>query len=88
MKCGYCGRTFIPQYPHQKYCSKKCSNNRHREQKCAYARRRYNQIRNKQLLDVQQFKPGTSNLTGKRLPDDKEEYDRIQREIKRLKLRK
>ena len=87
MKCGYCGTTFIPQYPNQKYCSKTCSNNRHREQKCEYARRRYNQIRNKEIIDASAFRPGTGNLTQHKLPDDDQEYERIQRELQRLRLR-
>ena len=88
MKCGYCGAHFIPQYPNQKYCSKECSRNRHREQTCEYARRRYNQIRNKQIIDHHDFRnPGTGNLTQHRLTDEEAEYERIQREIKRLRLR-
>ena len=87
MKCGYCGATFIPQYPNQKYCSKTCSNNRHREQKCAYARRRYKRIRDKDLINPSQFKPGTSNLHQHKLADDEAEYKRIQQEMRRLKLR-
>ena len=87
MKCGYCGTTFIPRYPNQKYCSKECSRNRHREQKCEYARRRYNQIRNKQIIDASAFRPGTGNLTQHRLTDEEAEYERIQRELQRLRLR-
>ena len=44
-------------------------------------------IRNKQIIDASAFRPGTGNLTQHRLTDEEAEYERIQREIKRLKLR-
>lgn len=86
MSCGWCGTTFIPQHPHQKYCSKTCSRNMHREQKNRYARQRYRRIRNKEIIDNKVFKPGTGNLTENRLPDDNKEFERVRREKRRLKL--
>ena len=84
--CGYCGQDFIPQYPHQKYCSKECSRKKHREQKTEYQRRRYQQVRNKAIIDNRPFRPGTGNLTGKPLKDEWEEWERIQKELRRLGL--
>jgi len=88
MKCGYCGTTFIPRYPNQKYCSKDCSRNRHREQNADYQRRRYAQVKNKAILDNRPFRPGTGNLTGKPLADNNAEYERVRAELRRLGLKK
>ena len=88
MKCGYCGATFIPQYPNQKYCSKECSRKKHREQKTEYQRRRYQQVRNKAIIDHRPFRPGTGNLTEKPLLDDLAEYERVRAELRRLGLKK
>ena len=87
MKCGYCGTRFIPRYPNQKYCSKDCSKKKHREQKADYQRRRYAQVKNKAIIDNSAFRPGTGNLTQHRLTDEEAEYERIQRELQRLRLR-
>ena len=45
------------------------------------------QIRNKQIIDNSAFRPGTGNLTQHRLTDEEAEYERIQRELQRLRLR-
>ena len=91
-KCKYCGKPFTKKHNREMYCSKECRLNALREQKARYQAKRRLRIK-KGLLVLPEYKKyglgsyGTS-ANGHRKSKFTQEYLAIQREMKRLGLRK
>ena len=91
-KCKYCGRPFHKKHNKSQYCSKECALNMTRENKARYQAKRRLRVKRKVLI-LPEYKIsgmgsyGTS-CNGHRKKDFKEEYNSIQKEFRRLKLRR
>ena len=91
-KCKYCGKPFTKTHNRQVYCSDSCRLNARREQKARYQAKRRLRIKQK-ILVVDEYKKyglgsyGTS-ANGHRKSKFSQEYIAIQKEMKRIGLRK
>lgn len=90
--CKYCGKPFTKTHNRQVYCSDKCRLNARREQKARYQAKRRKKIKQK-LLIVDEYKKynlgsyGTS-ANGHRKSKFSQEYIAIQKEMKRIGLKR
>ena len=88
--CKYCWSKFNKDHNRQEYCCEECSMKALKEQKAAYQRKRRKLIRDgeKVVRDSEKKKLGTGLLTSNRHKDFGREYRALEKEIKRLKLRR
>ena len=91
-KCKYCGKPFTKRHNRQMYCSESCRTNAKREQKARYQAKRRKKIKQK-ILIVDEYKKynlgsyGTS-ANGHRKDTFSQEYIAIQKEMKRIGLKR
>lgn len=78
-KCKWCGKPFKKEHNRQEYCCQKCRTYALLEQKMIFARQ-YRKKHSKQRL-------GTSGLSQHKHESHEKEYEVIQNEMKRLKLK-
>ena len=83
--CEYCGKQFIKQHGNQKYCSKICSENKNRELNADAANKHYHHVKKVRGGD-KVWGLGSGSLGPHRHEDWKVEYEKIENEIRRLKL--
>lgn len=92
VKCKYCGKPFTKSHNRQMYCSDSCRRNALREQKARYQAKRRLKIKQKVLI-VDEYKKyglgsyGTS-ANGHRKNNFSHEYMAIQKEMKRIGLKR
>lgn len=91
--CKWCGKGFNKSYPQNKllYCSDECRKNAHREQNARSQMKRRIRARNGEIVMSEREKNnhyGEGFLSGHRCKDFDREYQVIQLEMKRLKLKK
>lgn len=92
VKCKYCGKPFTKTHNRQMYCSDSCRRNALREQKARYQAKRRLRIKQKVLI-VDEYKKyglgsyGTS-ANGHRKNKFSQEYIAIQKEMKRIGLKR
>ena len=85
-KCEYCGTIFTKNKDHRRYCSTQCAKYARLEHKADYQKHRRKQINNKELISNENEYIGTSFLSKNRRKDFKTEHEKIQKEMRRLKL--
>lgn len=92
VKCKYCGKPFTKRHNREMYCSDSCRRNALREQKARYQAKRRLRIKQKVLI-VDEYKKyglgsyGTS-ANGHRKNKFSQEYIAIQKEMKRIGLKR
>lgn len=84
--CKYCGKPFYKEHNKTCYCSDECRLNALREQKAEYQRKRRKLINKGVLVSNEKEYIGTQFLSQHRQEDFEDEYESIQKEMKRLKL--
>ena len=82
--CQLCGKPYKKKYKNQRYCSPDCSQEARRLKSRIYFSKWY--TKNKTYCWAR--KKGTGTLGPHRHTTDKEEYEAIQTELRRLQLRK
>ena len=82
--CQLCGKPYTKKYKNQRYCSTECSQEARRLKNRIYFSRWY--TKNKTYCWAR--KKGTGTLGPHRHTTDKEEYEAIQTELRRLRLRR
>ena len=87
VKCSWCGKTFIRHYKTVKYCSDDCRHEALKEQKAVYQRRRRKRINRGALCSNETEYIGTGYLSKNRRTDFDDEYNAIQKELQRLRLK-
>ena len=85
-KCKWCGEEFIKNHNREMYCSDYCRKAALREQWAVNSYNYRNRYKN-QLNYKKQVKVGTGCLGAHRLSDFDKEYQKISREMKRLRVR-
>ena len=85
-KCKYCGKPFYKQHNKTCYCSDECRTLALKEQKAEYQRKRRKLINKGVLVSNEKEYIGTQFLSQHRQEDFEDEYESIQKEMKRLKL--
>ena len=80
VKCAYCGKPFKKQHNRQKYCSKTCSQNAHREQKNKWAYHNYHTNKNK----INNTRIGTRTIGPHKHPITTREQEIVTNEKQRL----
>lgn len=83
--CEYCGEEFIKTHGNQKYCSKKCSENKNRELNNDAANKYYHHVK-KQRGGDKAWGLGSGSLGPHCHSDHLLEHQKIQNELRRLKL--
>ena len=86
-KCEYCGKPFTKNKEHRRYCSTQCAKYARLEHKADYQKTRRKQINNKELISNENEYIGTSYLSQHRRKNFNEEHAKIQKEMRRLKLK-
>ena len=81
--CQLCGKPYKKQYRNQRYCSEDCSQEARRLKSRVYFSRWY--TKNKTYCWAR--KKGTGTLGPHRHQTDEDEYEAIQTELRRLRLR-
>lgn len=74
--CAWCGKLYMVEHANQKYCSKKCADERQRERA-----RAYNAYKRKLY---KKFPLGTTNLRKKRHPNFERELELVEKEYGRV----
>ena len=87
-KCKWCGKPFEKQHNRQEYCSEECFHFARLEQKAIYQRRRRKLINNGVIVSNETRHLGTGYLSEHCHDDPDEEYEAIQKELKRVKRSK
>ena len=90
-KCKYCGKPFFKTANRTCYCSDRCRSLALREQKAEYQRKRRKLIRDGVLVAPNERASndiGTGFIGEHRNDDDLEELNVIQRELRRLRIRR
>lgn len=91
-RCKRCGRPFHKLHNKSQYCSEECAKNNIRDLKARYQRRRRLLVKNKHIIlsEKQKYGLGSYGTCSRRhrKKDFKEEYTSIQKEFRRLKLRR
>ena len=81
--CQLCGKPYTKKYRNQRYCSEDCSKEAPRLKNRIYFSKRY--TKNKTYCWAR--KKGTGTLGPHRHDNDESEYEAIQTELRRLRLR-
>lgn len=91
-KCKYCGKPFNKKHNREVYCSKECRLYALREQKARYQAKRRLLIKRKVLILPEHKISGMgsygTSATGHRRSNFEEEYRAIQKEMRRIGLKK
>jgi len=87
-KCKYCGKPFIKTANRQVYCSERCRSLALKEQKAKYQRSRRKRIREGELVSNETKYVGTGFLSQHRQEDFNDEMLALEKEMRRLKIRK
>ena len=89
-KCKYCGKPFFKTANKTCYCSDRCRNLAIKEQKAEYQRKRRKLIREGVLISNEKASNdiGTGFIGEHKQDDFEEEYGVIQRELRRLRIRR
>lgn len=82
VKCAYCGKPFTKTHNRQKYCSKECADNAHREQKNNWAYTYYHKNKDR----INKTRIGTRTIGPNPNPDKNREQEIVQNEIDRIGL--
>lgn len=82
--CQLCGKPYTKQHRNQRYCSQECSQEARRLKNRIYFSRWY--TKNKTYCWAR--KKGTGTLGPHRHTTDEDEYEAIQTELRRLRLRR
>lgn len=90
--CKYCGKPFHKTHNKSQYCCKDCARNNVRELKARYQQRRRLSVKRKELILPEHKISGMgsygTSCNGHRKKDFNDEYESIQKEFRRLKLRR
>ena len=90
--CKWCGKPFHKKANKSQYCSKECAMNKTRENKAKYQMKRRLQAKHKTLVlpEHKKYGLGSYGTSSTKHPKDtfKEEYAHIQKELRRLGLKK
>lgn len=81
-KCQYCGKTYTKNHGNQKYCSYNCKTNAKKEQVARARMKHYYTYKNTSKESL-----GSGSLGPHKHTDDTLEYEKIQNELKRLRLK-
>ena len=87
-KCKWCGKPFKKTHNRQEYCSKECFRFARLEQKAIYQRKRRKLINKGELISNESQHIGTGFLSEHCHEDFDEEYESIQKELKRISKRR
>lgn len=91
-RCKWCGKPFHKKTNKSQYCSKECAKNKTRENKARYQAKRRLQAKRKILIlpEYQKYGLGSYGTSSTKHPKDsfKEEYRAIQKEKRRLGLKR
>ena len=86
--CKYCGKGYYKKHNHQLYCTPQCARYARLEYKADYQRWRRKEIREGRLISNEyKHQIGTSFLSKNRRHNFRDEYEKIQKEMRRLHLR-
>jgi len=85
-KCKWCGKPFEKQHNRQEYCSDKCKLNALREQKAIFSRKYRSKYKNRKSDSY--WGMGSGSLSAHKKDSFDEEHDAIQKELKRLRIKK
>ena len=85
--CKYCGKPYTKSRKHRKYCSNQCYHYARLEQKAKYQRKRRKLIKEKILISNENNFLGTTFLSQHRQNNFEDEYNSIQKELRRISLK-